>query len=228
MLDRKAPVSLDGAAQDDFKQPDEGLPDEEDFSDVDGLVDPLGDAREVGAAELDEDVVEEVSRAMEAAPPAPPARPSQPAPPQSADDADAIVRAAKAMRGGEEAAQARAKRCLVVDDSRVIRKITGSVAKNMGFAVAEAENGEEALAICKKTMPDLVITDWDMPEMDGLSFVTALRAIPTSHAPKVVFCTSKGSNSNIHAGIAAGADDYIVKPFKEEGLRAKLEQLGLV
>lgn len=183
---------------------------EEEAGDVTTLVDPLGDARK-NTAVLDAEELE---------------KRAPPRPAETGDNPDAIVQAAKAMRQNGASSQAKSLRCLVVDDSRVIRKITGTVAKNMGYAVAEAENGEEALAICKQTMPDLVITDWDMPEMDGLSFVTALRAIPASTAPKVVFCTSKGEHSDIHKGIAAGADDYIVKPFKEEGLRAKLEQLG--
>ena len=74
-------------------------------------------------------------------------------------------------------------------------------------------------------MPHVVLTDWDMPEMDGLEFVTKLRAIPTPKAPVVIFCTSKGKAADVHAGIKAGADDYIVKPFDEAALKAKLERL---
>ena len=145
------------------------------------------------------------------------------------DDVDAIVRAAKAMRDGNGpgvAKPAAQKTCLIVDDSRVIRKVSSKIAISLGFVPVEAQDGIEALARCKRAMPDLVLTDWDMPEMDGLEFVTQLRAIPTPKPPKVIFCTSKGKATDIHAGIEAGADDYIVKPFDEVGLRAKLEQLG--
>ena len=147
-----------------------------------------------------------------------------------ADDVDAVVRAAKAMRdgGGAEVSQAAANVCLIVDDSRVIRKVSSKIVRTLGFVPVEAQDGLEALARCKKAMPALVLTDWDMPEMDGLEFVRQLRAIPTPKRPTVVFCTSKNKPADVHASIQAGADDYIVKPFDESGLRAKLERLGLV
>jgi len=186
------------------------------------------------------------------APAAPQANPPQPQPepqsePQSAplavapaappmvahvsdtSDTDSIVAAAKAMRdryAGAAAPAATAKTCLIVDDSRVIRKVSSKIAISLGYVPVEAENGEEALARCKKSMPDLVLTDWNMPEMDGIEFVTKLRGIPTPKEPVVVFCTSNGEAKDIHDGIAAGADDYIVKPFDEAALKAKLEKLG--
>ncbi|MEQ8412342.1 MAG: response regulator [Erythrobacter sp.] len=142
-------------------------------------------------------------------------------------DTDAIVRAAKAMRDGAgQPAQSAAQTCLIVDDSRVIRKVAAKIAKSLGYVPLEAQDGEEALARCKKAMPALVLTDWNMPEMDGLEFVRQLRAIPTPKPPVIVFCTSKGDATDIHEGIKAGADDYIVKPFDEAALKAKLEQLG--
>ena len=114
--------------------------------------------------------------------------------------------------------------CLIVDDSRVIRKISRRIAQDLGYEPLEAQDGEEALALCRRAMPSLVLTDWDMPEMDGIEFVRQLRAIPCSRAPVIVFCTSKSDARDIHRAIDAGADDYIVKPFDEAGLRAKLEK----
>ena len=151
------------------------------------------------------------------------------APGPESGDTDSIVAAAKAMRdrfAGSVAPAAVAKTCLIVDDSRVIRKVSSKIAISLGYVAIEAENGEEALARCKKAMPDLVLTDWNMPEMDGIEFVAKLRAIPTPKEPIVVFCTSNGEAKDIHDGIAAGADDYIVKPFDEASLKAKLEKLG--
>ncbi|MEL6530980.1 MAG: response regulator [Pseudomonadota bacterium] len=118
------------------------------------------------------------------------------------------------------------KTCLIVDDSRVIRKVSSKIVKSLGYAPIEAQDGMEALARCKQSMPNLVLTDWNMPEMDGIEFVKQLRAIPTPKAPTVVFCTSNSEASDIHEGIGAGADDYIVKPFDEAALRAKLEKLA--
>ena len=142
---------------------------------------------------------------------------------------DSIVAAAKAMRdrySPEEVQPAAAKMCLIVDDSRVIRKVSAKIAKSLGYVPVEAQDGEEALARCNKAMPALVLTDWNMPEMDGIEFVRRLRAIPTPKEPIVVFCTSNGEAKDIHEGIGAGADDYIVKPFDESALRAKLEKLA--
>ena len=176
----------------------------------------------------------EEDEARVAAEAAAPPRPAQAAPAAAGETPDldetaAIVAAAKAMRdryAGTPAPAATAKTCLIVDDSRVIRKVSSKIAISLGYVPVEAENGEEALARCKKSMPDLVLTDWNMPEMDGIEFVRRLRSIPTPKEPVVVFCTSNGEAKDIHDGIAAGADDYIVKPFDEAALKAKLEKLG--
>ncbi|GAA0764511.1 CheY-like chemotaxis protein [Erythromicrobium ramosum] len=189
------------------------------------LAEKLAQNEKVLAAAADED------EARVAAEPAVPPRPAPTGQGSASepDDTAAIVAAAKAMRdrySGQPAPAATAKTCLIVDDSRVIRKVSSKIALSLGYVPVEAENGEEALARCKKSMPDLVLTDWNMPEMDGITFVTKLRSIPTPKEPVVVFCTSNGEAQDIHDGIAAGADDYIVKPFDEAALKAKLEKLG--
>lgn len=92
--------------------------------------------------------------------------------------------------------------------------------------MTEAENGEEALARCRAAMPDLVITDWNMPVMEGIEFVATLRQIPADRQPKVVFCTTNGGAKDIHKGIEAGADEYVIKPFAEEALLTKLQAIG--
>jgi CheY-like chemotaxis protein len=166
--------------------------------------------------------------AVRAATASAPPRPAQPAG-TDPDDTAAIVAAAKAMRdryAAHEAPATTSRICLIVDDSRVIRKVAAKIATSLGYVPVEAQDGHEALARCKQAMPDLVLTDWNMPEMDGIEFVTRLRSIPTPKEPVVVFCTSNGEAKDIHDGIAAGADDYIVKPFDEAALRAKLEKLG--
>jgi len=193
------------------------------------------------AEDAEKAVVERAASVPQARSPEPSAEavavpvPPAPAAPQmvphvaGTSDTDSIVAAAKAMRdryAGAVAPAAVTKTCLIVDDSRVIRKVSSKIAISLGYVPVEAENGEEALARCKKSMPDLVLTDWNMPEMDGIEFVTKLRGIPTPKEPVVVFCTSNGEAKDIHDGIAAGADDYIVKPFDEAALKAKLEKLG--
>lgn len=157
------------------------------------------------------------SAAAEATPPAPAA---------AADETAALVAAARAAAAGTPPAARRQPTSLVVDDSRMIRKVARRILEQHGFAVTEAENGEEAIARCRAAMPDLVLTDWDMPVMTGPQFVAALRALPASADTRIVFCTSKSGAQDIHHGIGAGADDWIVKPFDEAGLAGKLAALG--
>ena len=189
-------------------------------------------AKLVAAADDDASPVaaEPAAPAPQPAAAAPARGPAPPAPSAAEpDDTAAIVAAAKAIRDryqGREAPAAAARTCLIVDDSRVIRKVSSKIALSLGYVPVEAQDGHEALARCKQSMPDLILTDWNMPEMDGIEFVTRLRAIPTPKEPVVVFCTSNGEAQDIHDGIAAGADDYIVKPFDEAALRTKLEKLA--
>lgn len=114
----------------------------------------------------------------------------------------------------------------MVDDSRVIRKITRQIVERVGYEVIEAENGKEALKRCEAAMPDLVLLDWDMPVMSGLDFVAALRRLQGGFRPKVVFCTSKDSAMDVHRAFEAGADEYVTKPFDRETLEAKLQRIG--
>lgn len=120
----------------------------------------------------------------------------------------------------------RVRQCLIVDDSRVVRRVSRGIVEKLGYQVTEAENGEEALARCKLAMPDLILVDWDMPVMTGIDFVTALRATPGNDRTQVVFCTSKNGAHDIHRGISAGANEYVTKPFNEASLTAKLQAIG--
>ena len=80
------------------------------------------------------------------------------------------------------------KTCLVVDDSRVIRKVARRILEDLGFEIAEAADGVEAMAWCRTSMPEAILLDWNMPVMDGLDFLRQLRAQPEGHLPVVVFC----------------------------------------
>ena len=124
-------------------------------------------------------------------------------------------------------AAAGARTCLIVDDSRVIRRVSRGIVEALGFTAAEAENGEEALLRCAKGMPDLILLDWNMPVMTGIQFCAALRGQPEGKKPKVVFCTTENEPSFIGKAIAAGADGYVVKPFDEPALREKLQRIGV-
>lgn len=117
--------------------------------------------------------------------------------------------------------------CLIIDDSRVIRKVSREMLEGMSFRVAEAENGEAGLLACRAEMPDLILLDWNMPVMDGFSFLTNLRATPEGQHPKVIFCTTENSLEHITRALDAGANEYIMKPFDRDILTAKLQELGV-
>ena len=120
------------------------------------------------------------------------------------------------------------KHCLVVDDSRVIRKVARCILEEMSFSISEAENGQEALDRCRETMPDAVLLDWNMPVMDGIDFLSALRTESGGDKPKVIFCTTENNADHITRAIAAGANEYIMKPFDRDIVEAKFQQVGLL
>ncbi len=120
------------------------------------------------------------------------------------------------------------KSCLVVDDSRVIRKVARRILEELSFDTSEAVDGKEALDHCTEDMPDVILLDWNMPVMNGLDFLKALRQAPGGDAPVVVFCTTENDMGHISQAISAGADEYIMKPFDREIIEAKFAQVGLV
>ena len=120
------------------------------------------------------------------------------------------------------------RNCLVVDDSRVVRKVARRILEANGFTVTEAGDGQQALDTCRISLPDCVLLDWNMPVMDGLTFLRALRQEFGPDKPPVVFCTTENDMSHIEAAIAHGAQEYIMKPFDEDILTGKFAQVGLL
>ena len=120
------------------------------------------------------------------------------------------------------------KTCLVVDDSGVVRKVARRIVEAMEFQVIEADDGSKALDVCKQALPDAVLLDWNMPVMDGLEFLTHLRSLPGGDVPKVVFCTTENGMDHISRALAAGANEYIMKPFDKDIVAAKFQEVGLI
>lgn len=121
------------------------------------------------------------------------------------------------------------KRILLVDDSRAVRLAAGRMVRQLGFEVLEAEDGQDALRVVREQGPvDAVLLDWNMPVMDGLSFLKALRADCSIPQPKVVMCTTENDMQRIIEAIQAGANEYIMKPFNEDIVRDKLQEAGLI
>lgn len=119
-------------------------------------------------------------------------------------------------------------RALIIDDSRAMRMILKRVLCEIGFDVTEAANGREGLTRLKDMPnPDLVTVDWDMPVMDGLSFVQAVRSDPVLDQLPVIMVTRNNDLEQVTAALEAGANEYVMKPFTEEVIREKLELMGI-
>lgn len=120
------------------------------------------------------------------------------------------------------------KTCLVVDDSKMIRRVASRILKDLKFATKEAENGQEAIDRCRVNMPDAILLDWNMPIMDGLDFLKELRKEPSGDKPVVVFCTAERDVLKITQALDAGADEYVMKPFDSDIIESKFYQAGLI
>jgi two-component system chemotaxis response regulator CheY len=117
--------------------------------------------------------------------------------------------------------------CLVVDDSRTIRRFLKDLLESMGFIVGEAENGCRAVEACRTAVPNIILLDWNMPEMDGLTCLRELRAMPLEPRPVIVMCTTENTMPKIQEALQSGADEYIMKPFDREVLLDKLVQFDM-
>jgi two-component system chemotaxis response regulator CheY len=120
------------------------------------------------------------------------------------------------------------KTCLVVDDSRVIRKVARRIIEEMGFDVAEAGDGVEALAWCRSSMPDAILLDWNMPAMNGIDFLRQLRRERGGEKPVVVFCTVENDLEHIRQALDCGATEYIMKPFDSDIVQSKFAMADLL
>lgn len=119
------------------------------------------------------------------------------------------------------------KTCLVVEDSRVIRKVACRILSDLRFQTEEAENGAEALRACRRQMPDVILLDGQLPQMPGTEFLRALRSETKGDHPVVLYCTTENDLAQIGEAIEAGADEYLMKPFDKTHLVAKLAEVGL-
>jgi len=118
---------------------------------------------------------------------------------------------------------------LVVDDSRAMRSILTRLLGGLGFDVAQAGDGAEALAVLDAgTRPDVILVDWNMPVMDGLSLIKAVRARDDLRDISLMMVTTESEQGQIVRALAAGAHEYVIKPFTGDVIAEKLALLGLV
>lgn len=120
------------------------------------------------------------------------------------------------------------KRGLVIDDSAVIRMVSGRILGLLHFQSVEADTGDKALEYCAKQMPDVILLDSVMPRTDTLELVRAIRRLPGGDAAKIILCATENDPMVVGRVLRAGADDVLLKPFDRRGMQEKFEDIGLV
>ncbi len=118
-------------------------------------------------------------------------------------------------------------KALVIDDSRAVRMLIGKILREQGFEVLEAADGQQGLErLTEDTEVGVVLVDWNMPVMDGLEFITAVRRQSTWDDVQIVMVTTETESEQVQRAMTAGANEYVMKPFTPEVLTAKLTMLG--
>ena len=122
------------------------------------------------------------------------------------------------------------EKAMIIDDSRAMRRILGETVRELGFEVSEASNGREALAKLDNMGPPvrLMLVDWNMPQMNGLEFVTKLRQDERFQGSLIVMVTTETALDQMVNALEAGANEYVMKPFTKEIIQDKLRLLGLL
>lgn len=123
------------------------------------------------------------------------------------------------------------RRCLVVDQSAMVRRVAARIIRDFGFDVIEARTGQDALDACDGMPPDAIMLDWKTPDMDGTEFIGRLREMMTQNdapMPTILFCTGERSVEQIVIALKAGADEYIMKPFDSDIIGSKFALAGLL
>jgi len=119
-------------------------------------------------------------------------------------------------------------RALVIDDSKAMRSILGRMLRGLGFEVVEAGDGQDALEKLKVAgKVDLALVDWNMPEMNGVEFVQAVRAEHAYDGTLLMMVTTETEMGKVSKALEAGANEYVMKPFTQEVILEKLQILGL-
>ena len=119
-------------------------------------------------------------------------------------------------------------KCLIADDSKIMRMLLRKIMENFGFEVYEAEDGEDVLEQSINVHPDVIISDWVLPLIDGIDVLYKIRADRKLQQPKFIFCSYISDAAVIRQALDGGADDFIIRPFDEDIIGSKLAILGML
>ncbi|HEY0221109.1 MAG TPA: response regulator [Candidatus Paceibacterota bacterium] len=114
---------------------------------------------------------------------------------------------------------------LIVDDSTTMVRIIGNMLKKLGHETSDAGNGKEAMVKLAASVPDLIITDWNMPEMGGVQFVETVRSQPSIAKTPILMIGTAAAKEDTLVALQVGVNDYLIKPFTPLALKEKIESL---
>ena len=119
------------------------------------------------------------------------------------------------------------KRCLVVDDSEIVRKVARALIESLKYEVTEAASGQEALDACKAAMPDIIFLDWYMPGSNSLDIIRGIRALGVFKRGYILYCMTEIDPDVLARAKTAGIDDVILKPFDRESVTSRFAGFAL-
>ena len=118
--------------------------------------------------------------------------------------------------------------CIIADDSKIMRMLLSKILENFGYSVYEAEDGEDLIEQCAADMPDLIVSDWNLPLIDGIDVLLKIRSDKKSKQPVFIFCSYLKDADIMAQALSAGADDYIMRPFDEDIIASKLKIIKIL
>lgn len=119
------------------------------------------------------------------------------------------------------------KTCLIVEDSPLIREITARIVRDLGFSPRESANALEGVMECKHATPDVVLLDWDLPQMEALDFLKGVAELPAENRPVIVLCATEHDQQQFTLAKAAGAAHALLKPYDARLIAEKFAEIGL-
>ncbi len=118
------------------------------------------------------------------------------------------------------------KFCLIVDDSDVIRKVASKIVESAGYIAIEADTAEEGLRLCRASMPDMIVLDWQLPGASAMEFLAALRQIDAHRFPQILYAVTEADSQDLSRAYRSGINSHILKPFDRNTLQPALEELA--